>query len=205
MAIKTSSPSSPPYHPVAPVQSSTNDQISLPVRGQTPGSSHITAAPNGRVAELDPLPRPFPNSPAAQLDALPSDFAPFLVVDDNEINVKLLSAYLHKRNFHYTTADNGVSAVAAYKAARGVFSAVLMDIQMPRMDGIAATRMIREFERQEGLSAVVIVALTGLATHEKKTEAEANGVNEFLPKPVRLKELTRILEASKRLHNHSER
>jgi CheY-like chemotaxis protein len=62
-----------------------------------------------------------------------------------------------------------------------------MDIQMPRMDGITAKRAIRAFKRREGLKAVVVVALTGLATEEKQKVAEASGVSEFIAKPVRLK------------------
>jgi CheY-like chemotaxis protein len=66
------------------------------------------------------------------------------------------------------------------------------------MDGIAATRTIREYERQEKLEAVTVVALTGLATEEKQREAEASGINEFFAKPVRLKALDGILERTAR-------
>jgi CheY-like chemotaxis protein len=124
--------------------------------------------------------------------------APFLIVDDNAVNLKLLSAYLSRKSYPFTTAVDGESAVEAYKAARGKFSCIFMDIQMPRMDGIAATRMIREYERKEKLEAVTVIALTGLATEEKHREAEASGINEFFAKPVRLKELDVILERTAR-------
>jgi CheY-like chemotaxis protein len=137
-------------------------------------------------------PRPAP--PLAAGPASPANVAPFLIVDDNYVNLKLLSSYLSRKSYPFTTAVDGVFAVEAYKATRGNFSCVFMDIQMPRMDGIAATRAIREYERIEKLQPVTVVALTGLVTDEKQREAEASGVNAFFAKPVRLKELDGILE-----------
>ena len=124
--------------------------------------------------------------------------APFLIVDDNDVNLKLLSTYLSRKSYSFATAVDGENAVEAYKAARGNFSCVFMDIQMPRMDGIAATRIIRDYELEEGLEAVTVVALTGLATEEKQKEAEASGINEYFAKPVRLKALDVILERTAR-------
>lgn len=152
-----------------------------------------------------PLEAEFPRhaSPPTLGLGLTRHVAPFLIVDDNDINLKLLSAYLSRKSLPFTTAVDGVLAVAAYKAARGNFSCVFMDIQMPHMDGIAATRTIREYERQEMLEAVTVVALTGLATEEKQREAEANGINEFFAKPVRLKALDGILERTARTIGYS--
>jgi CheY-like chemotaxis protein len=124
--------------------------------------------------------------------------APFLIVDDNDVNLKLLSAYLARKSYPFMTAVDGIVAVEAYKAARGNFSCIFMDIQMPRMDGITATRLIREYERKHALEAVTVVALTGLATEEKQKEAEGSGINEFFAKPVRLKALDVILERTAR-------
>ena len=120
-------------------------------------------------------------------------------MDDNHVNIKLLSAYLSRKSLPFTTAVDGEDALKSYKAKRGKFSCIFMDIQMPRMDGIAATRMIREYERQEKLDAVTVVAMTGLATEEKQREAEASGINEFFVKPVRLKALDGILKRTARL------
>ncbi|KAF2670321.1 hypothetical protein BT63DRAFT_413060 [Microthyrium microscopicum] len=124
----------------------------------------------------------------------PPEVAPFLLVDDNDVNLKLLSTYLSRKGYPVIIATDGQFAIEAYQAGRGNFSCIFMDIQMPRLDGIAATRAIREFERQEHLPAVTIVALTGLVTEEKQREAEASGVNEFFSKPVRLKALDVILQ-----------
>lgn len=65
---------------------------------------------------------------------------------------------------------------------------------MPIMDGLEAARLIRAFEQQQNLPPVTIVALTGLGSSSAQEEAFASGINLFLTKPVRLKELGRVLE-----------
>lgn len=136
-----------------------------------------------------------------------------LLVDDNQINLQLLITYADKRKHHRITATNGLEAVEAYKAAHmklniprsdGIESVaatnakpqvVLMDINMPILDGFEATRQIRQFEKQEGVSPpATIIALTGLGSADAQHEAYGSGVDLFLTKPVRLKELTRILD-----------
>lgn len=67
------------------------------------------------------------------------------------------------------------------------------DINMPVMDGLEATRAIRAFEQQSRLKPANIIALTGLASASAQQEAFASGVNLFLTKPVRLKELSNVL------------
>lgn len=72
---------------------------------------------------------------------------------------------------------------------------VLMDISMPVMDGFEATRQIRAFEQDHGIEPATIVALTGLGSAEAQREAFVSGVDLFLTKPVKLKELTALLKA----------
>ena len=68
-----------------------------------------------------------------------------------------------------------------------------MDINMPILNGFEATRMIRAFEQQHGLRPAHIIALTGLGSASAQQEAYSSGVDLFLTKPVRLKELTKLL------------
>ena len=68
-----------------------------------------------------------------------------------------------------------------------------MDVSMPVMDGLSATREIRALERKQGLPSTTIIALTGLASTKTEQEASASGVNLFLTKPVQLKKLKDIL------------
>lgn len=68
---------------------------------------------------------------------------------------------------------------------------------MPVLDGFEATRRIRQFEHEEKLERATIIALTGLGSTDAQQEAYSSGIDLFLTKPVRLKELTRILDAMK--------
>ena len=70
-----------------------------------------------------------------------------------------------------------------------------VDVSMPIMDGLEASRLIRAFEQQQKLTPVLIIALTGLGSSSAQDDAFASGVNLFLTKPVRLKELGRVLES----------
>jgi len=71
---------------------------------------------------------------------------------------------------------------------------ILMDINMPKLNGFQATQAIRAFEKHHGVDPAHIVALTGLGSASAQQEAFSSGVDLFLTKPVRLKELTRVLE-----------
>jgi CheY-like chemotaxis protein len=130
-----------------------------------------------------------------------------LLVDDNKINLQLLIMFMKKCGFTYTEAENGQEALDRYTEAcipasqttgpgRQRFDFVLMDISMPVMDGLEATKRIREFERENAISAATIIALTGLASADAQRHAKSAGVDVFMPKPVRFAELRRLLHAS---------
>lgn len=125
-----------------------------------------------------------------------SDEAPdmFLLVDDNKINMKILSAYMKKlRVRRYQTADNGQEAVDIFQRDPSRCRVILMDVSMPVMDGFEATRQIRICEKKHGLEPATIIALTGLASEESQQEAFGSGMDLFLTKPVKLQELGAIL------------
>lgn len=73
------------------------------------------------------------------------------------------------------------------------FDYILMDVNMPRLNGLEATRQIRAYERANGIAATTVVALTGLSTAQAQQEAYVSGVNSFLTKPVKLKALGELL------------
>jgi len=120
-----------------------------------------------------------------------------LLVDDNKINLQLLVRYCKSKKHDYVTAEDGIEAVEAFcshqKEAATKFDFVCMDISMPRMDGLEATRRIRSFEQSNGIEASKVIALTGLASAEAQQEAFSSGVDQFMTKPVRLKELGEVL------------
>jgi CheY-like chemotaxis protein len=115
------------------------------------------------------------------------------LVDDNMINLKILMAYMSRLGHTYATASNGKEAYDVYTRTPGSFQYVLIDMSMPVMDGFEASRLIRAFEREQRLRPAVLIALTGLASAAAQQDAFASGINLFLTKPVRLKELTAIL------------
>ncbi|KAK8099023.1 uncharacterized protein PG998_012264 [Apiospora kogelbergensis] len=120
----------------------------------------------------------------------------FLLVDDNPINLRILCAYMKKLDRAYTTAVDGMEAVEVFKANPGRFTCILMDINMPRLDGLKATQQIRAYERDTKTpNACAIFALTGLASAETQREAFESGIGLFLTKPVKLKELSEILRS----------
>ncbi|KAK2054652.1 hsp90-like protein [Colletotrichum caudatum] len=118
----------------------------------------------------------------------------FLLVDDNALNLKILASYMKKLGHDFHNATDGQEALDVFRKAGGGFQFVLMDISMPVMDGFEATRRIRAIEAEQGLARCHIFALTGLASASAQQEAFASGIDLFLTKPVRLKELSKILE-----------
>nr|OQO23743.1 hypothetical protein B0A51_08963 [Rachicladosporium sp. CCFEE 5018] len=129
-----------------------------------------------------------------------------LLVDDNHVNLRLLTVFAKKAGYPYETARDGQEAVDAYKratrapqndstdtAAIRQPDVVLMDLNMPVLDGFAATKQIRHFEKESGVQRAKIIALTGLGNKEAQDRSFACGTDLFLTKPVRLKELGAIL------------
>ena len=135
-----------------------------------------------------------------EVEAIAKDVSPkerFLLVDDNMINLKILSSFMQKMGQPHDTAMNGKEAVDAYQAAAGAYKCILMDISMPVMDGFEATSLIRRQERKTQMPASCIIALTGLASASAQQQAFESGIDLFLTKPVRFKELREILAARK--------
>ena len=111
----------------------------------------------------------------------------FLLVEDNATNQQLLVANLRKFNLKTTLADNGKEAVEFFKT--GSFDMILMDIQMPIMDGLEATRLIREYESINNLDRTPIVAVTAF-TIENELNSDFDG---FLRKPYHSDDLRSLL------------
>ncbi len=99
-----------------------------------------------------------------------------LVAEDNDSNYILMS-YILKKYYEYDRAKNGQEAVE--KVESGQFDLVLMDIKMPVMDGLTATKEIRKFNQD-----IPIIALTANAFDSDRSLADEAGCNDFLAKPV---------------------
>lgn len=114
-----------------------------------------------------------------------------LLVEDNAVNQMLAAAILKKAGHKVEVAVDGIEAVAAVQAQP--FDAVLMDIQMPKMDGLEATRRIRALDDPEQ-SNIYIVAMTANALMGDREKCISAGMNDYLPKPIDQKKLLSALE-----------
>ena len=112
-----------------------------------------------------------------------------LLVEDNPANVLTLGEYLESKNFRVVVAHNGLEAVT--RASEINPNIILMDIQMPIMDGLEATRCLRADAR---FRSVPIVALTALAMPGDRERCLQAGVSEYLSKPVSLRQLVKMID-----------
>ncbi|MCB0338086.1 MAG: response regulator, partial [Bdellovibrionales bacterium] len=114
-----------------------------------------------------------------------------LVVDDNELNLKVAQRLLESWGQIVVVAKNGIEAVEMFQKSK--FYLILMDCQMPLLDGYSATRRIREIENGT-LVHTPIVAMTAHAMHEHKVQSLESGMDDHLTKPINRSELRSIIE-----------
>jgi signal transduction histidine kinase/CheY-like chemotaxis protein len=121
--------------------------------------------------------------------------AHLLLVDDNAVNLKVLAASVKKGGCTFDQAMNGKEALEIFKLSTSTYDLIFMDLSMPVMNGIEATRKIREYERGTGNGKRTrIIALTALGNEEHRQLAFASGVDEFMTKPVKMKEIQKLVE-----------
>jgi CheY-like chemotaxis protein len=144
---------------------------------------------------LSPVASRRPSSPSilAVPHALPSGLR-VMAAEDNATNRKVISALLAKLGVAVETVDNGLAAVARLVGEPSERPhLVLMDCQMPELDGLEATARVRRWEAQRGAARLPIVALTASAYEEDRQKALAAGMDDFLAKPVSLEALRQVL------------
>ncbi|MCM2369592.1 PAS domain-containing hybrid sensor histidine kinase/response regulator [Aporhodopirellula aestuarii] len=141
--------------------------------------------------------RPLPSRPAAEkagLDRPAGRSLQILVVEDGYANQKLAMALLEKWGHQTTLAENGQQAVDAWRT--GSFDVILMDVQMPVMDGLTATRTIRDLERASQTGKhVPIVAMTARAMKGDREKCLEVGMDDYVTKPIQREELLNVLES----------
>lgn len=156
--------------------------VTLPVRQPDgmepvePGTSGATRPGEGPPSGSYLLPELHPEGPLV------------LLTEDHEINVRTLTAFLESHGYRVAVARNGREAVDRTHEERP--AVILMDIQMPGMDGLAAMRELRGDDRT---SRIPIIALTALAMAGDRERCLEAGANEYMSKPVRLGELVRLV------------
>jgi CheY-like chemotaxis protein/HPt (histidine-containing phosphotransfer) domain-containing protein len=115
-----------------------------------------------------------------------------LLVEDDHVNRVIVCQTLKDTNCQVETAENG--KVALTKFENGRYDLVLMDMRMPEMDGLTATRLMRAWEREHGRPATPVVALTASALREDREECLAAGCTDFAAKPLKRAELLAIIQ-----------
>jgi len=121
----------------------------------------------------------------------PDAYLSVLLAEDNLVNQRLAVRLLEKRGHRVVVAGTGVEALKALE--KESFDLVLMDVQMPEMDGLEATAVIREKEKSTGAHQAV-VALTAHAMKGDREKCMAGGMDGYLTKPIRPNELDQLLE-----------
>ena len=122
----------------------------------------------------------------------------FLVVEDFEDSRFMMRRLLEMAGYNVLEASDGEQAVKMAVEARPVL--ILMDLSLPKLDGLAATRQIRQ---KKGLKAVPIVAVSGHDSPESRTEALAAGCDEYVTKPIDFDHLTKLLQRFVPTSGHS--
>ncbi|AOY90180.1 hybrid sensor histidine kinase/response regulator [Marinobacter salinus] len=135
--------------------------------------------------------KPEPERPAARIN--PDTSAHALVVEDNLVNQRVASAMLTRLGFHTDAASNGEEALELVKTNHTGYDVILMDCQMPVMDGYETTRHIREWEQGNGQSGTPIIALTADVLPGTEESCRESGMNDYLAKPVRKENLRAVL------------
>jgi signal transduction histidine kinase/CheY-like chemotaxis protein len=138
-----------------------------------------------RPAEIKPLPKTYTDTGSTPC---------ILVAEDNPVNQLVVQGFLKKRGYNVRLVTNGLAALNEYQRDPNATQLILMDCEMPEMDGFEATRQIRRLERQHNLPAVPIIALTAHILDEHRQHGVESGMNDFLGKPLDSAKLYSTLE-----------
>ena len=166
--------------------------VRLPILPNQPVVQAAPAPVPAALAALVPAPVEAPSPAKQEEEPVPAVSGPhILVVDDIPFNIIPIRDYLEKKGCRVTVAENGRLAVEKTRQVRP--DLILMDIQMPEMDGLEATRLIRAFP-DPVLSRVPVFAVTAMAMPSDRQRCQEAGMDEFISKPYSPHELhTRIL------------
>jgi signal transduction histidine kinase/ligand-binding sensor domain-containing protein/CheY-like chemotaxis protein len=137
-------------------------------------------------AEKEPAPSTIPPTVLT-----PGGSLHILVAEDNQVNQRIAVAMLEKIGHRVTLAANGVEAVAQW--AQGSFDLIFMDVHMPELDGLDATRRIRSKEQANG-SQIPIIAMTANAMSGDRERCIASGMNDYISKPISRRSIEEAIE-----------
>jgi CheY-like chemotaxis protein len=122
-----------------------------------------------------------------------------LLAEDNPVNQKVALRVLKHLGYQADVVNNGREAIEAISAKS--YDLILMDIQMPEMNGLEATQYIRERENASQLNPIAIVAITANATHDDQFTCSDAGMNDYISKPIQIDKLKDILQRYEAIKN----
>jgi len=115
-----------------------------------------------------------------------------LLVEDNAVNQQVAVAILHKQGYKVDIANDGLQAFSLFQS--NTYQVILMDCQMPIMDGFESTKKIRNLEKIDNLGHIPIIALTANALDADREECLSSGMDDFLVKPMRIQAIRDVFE-----------
>ena len=115
-----------------------------------------------------------------------------LLAEDNPVNQKVAKRVLSHLGYQVDIVNNGLEAINAI--ANAAYDLILMDIQMPEMDGLETTRYIRKQESASQLPPIAIVAMTANATDDDQNLCRDAGMNDYISKPIQIDKLKNLLQ-----------
>jgi CheY-like chemotaxis protein len=155
------------------------------------GSTFTVTLPLARVADVQPMPLAIVPQP---MQAVDPGVLRVLAAEDNDVNQLVLKTLLSQAGINPTLVADGAMALDAWE--REPWDIILMDIQMPRMDGVQATREIRRREVETGRPRTPILAVTANAMVHQVAAYEAAGMDGVVSKPIELARLFGAMEAA---------
>jgi CheY-like chemotaxis protein len=118
-----------------------------------------------------------------------------LLVDDQQINIKVGTVLLSKLGYDVFSAEDGEMALQIYESSESSFDLILVDYQMPKLDGAQTTKRIREIEKDKGCQKIPIIAMTaGSDDRQIESALREAGIDEILSKPFKRDEVEEILK-----------
>ena len=171
-----------------------------PIRGSM-FAFHLPYRPTENVPNSRPSTPPISTSPTTQSPnqspkkTKPNKKCKILVAEDDPVSRKLVCRMLQRTGYDVSVACDGAEAVEAFKLLEKDLSLVLMDVQMPRLDGHEACLCIRDYEKQSGASrSIPIVALSAGAMKGDREQGLSVGMTDYLTKPVDFRQLVETLD-----------
>ncbi len=164
-------------------------QRRLPLRNML----ELPVSPRSLLRALQGVDDTQPAATATLTPSLQVDGMHFLVAEDNSVNQMVIRGILQKHGARVTIASNGQEALQTYQRDHAQIDVVLMDIEMPVMNGYQSTQAIRLFEKRGGLRRTPIFGLSAHALKEFMTEALKCGMDDFIAKPVTIDALATTL------------